>query len=645
MKVAILGGGMASLAAAWELANTKTAQFEITVYQQDHLLGGKGAAVRHKLPGGQERIEEHGIHILFGFYTELMGMLEKAYAAAPESDAWGTLPHFSDALSPNDWAFLAEEYPGDGNWCKPWAIQFPQLPGQPWDGKGATNLQTLFNRLLTWLIDLAEVLDAAIPKPVGPPLSLMSGMVKFLLSQSGIVLNQPASPVGNALTKFAEDLLRAAWKLAKPLLGIDAVRRSWIGIYLAGTVLRGLLTSGILVSRDFESINDQDFRDWLAAVDPFQPGEVPPRLSWASPPVVALYDVVFSRSTTFAAGVMLRDALELVLGYRGHLSYRMNGSMGEVVFSPLYLALLKKGVKFEFFHKLTRIEVANHGAGPVVDKLHFEQRPAPSFAPLVKAAGSGAPAWPREPASTPQSAESRDLQRGVDFHVAVLGIGIGEFDADDPNNVVFEVCQHSPGFKAMVKAVGTAATQAAQLWLDKSVSDLGWPHGPQDGPMYISYARPMNSWADMTHLLKYESWSNPPQVSPASLAYFADELLPNEGTDADHIKVNARNWLDAEAGRVWPKFAFDDLNDPAGSTGQQRLDCHYFRANTEGTDRYTLSEKGTIHQRLKAHESGLRNLALAGDWVLNRLNAGSVEAATLAGVAAGRAIIDGTVSS
>jgi uncharacterized protein with NAD-binding domain and iron-sulfur cluster len=645
MKVAILGGGIGSLSAAWVLAHDTSDQFEITVYQEDHLLGGKGAAVRNLLPGGQERIEEHGIHILFGFYTELMQMLRDAYAEAPKTGPWGQLPDFASAFIPNDWAFLAEEYPGPGDWRQPWAIRFPKMPGDPWDGQGVTDVPTLFERLLQRFIEFVQMLGAAIPGSGSPLFQLIAQLLSNFVANAVFNFALLSAAIVDTLIGFIEKSLQLGWKLAEPFLGLDSVRRLWMGMYLAGANLRGLLTSNILVSGDYASINHLDYREWLADVDSFAPGEVPPSLSWNSPPVLALYDVVFSRSTTFAAGVMLRDALELVLGYRGHLSYRMNGSMGEVVFSPLYLALRAKGVQFRFFHKVTNIQVGDDAGEAVVDRVHFERSLESEYDPLVIAKGSGVPTWPKGPGVTRQGPTGYYISRGAEFDVVVLGIGIGAFSASDSANLAFELCGKSPQFKQMVETVGTAATQAAQLWIDKSVAALGWPHGPAGGPMLISYARPCNSWADMTHLLGSESWPQSNNDGPRSLAYLADELLAGEGTNDADVRENVRSWLKNEATRIWPNFTFDDLHDPNGGSGDARLDPHYFRANVTGSERYTLSEKNTISQRLEPQQSGFRNLALAGDWVKNRLNAGAVESATLAGKAAGKAIIDGAVSA
>src|SRR5262249_51657024 len=65
VRVAIIGGGCGSMAAAFELTRPEHhRRYQVTVYQQGFRLGGKGASGR----GPGNRIEEHGLHIWMGFY-------------------------------------------------------------------------------------------------------------------------------------------------------------------------------------------------------------------------------------------------------------------------------------------------------------------------------------------------------------------------------------------------------------------------------------------------------------------------------------------------------------------------------------------------------------------------------------------------
>ena len=67
-KVAVLGGGVGGMTAAFELTATPELRerFEVTVYQLGWRSGGKGASGRNAAIA--DRIEEHGLHVWFGFY-------------------------------------------------------------------------------------------------------------------------------------------------------------------------------------------------------------------------------------------------------------------------------------------------------------------------------------------------------------------------------------------------------------------------------------------------------------------------------------------------------------------------------------------------------------------------------------------------
>ena len=66
-KIAIIGGGMGGLTAAFDLSSKDLSnKFDITVYQMGWRLGGKCATGRNQ--SKNQRIEEHGIHAFAGSY-------------------------------------------------------------------------------------------------------------------------------------------------------------------------------------------------------------------------------------------------------------------------------------------------------------------------------------------------------------------------------------------------------------------------------------------------------------------------------------------------------------------------------------------------------------------------------------------------
>ena len=76
IKVAIIGGGCASIAAAFELTRpSHKGAYRVTIYQLGWRLGGKGASGR----GPAGRIEEHGLHVWLGCYENAFGLLRELY--------------------------------------------------------------------------------------------------------------------------------------------------------------------------------------------------------------------------------------------------------------------------------------------------------------------------------------------------------------------------------------------------------------------------------------------------------------------------------------------------------------------------------------------------------------------------------------
>ncbi len=115
-KVAILGGGMAGLSAAWRLSEPGWRDhFEsITVYQRGWRLGGKGASSR----GRHDRIEEHGLHIWLGSYENAFALLRECYDEIDRdtTDPAAPIRTWDQALIPADRLGMADR------WGSEWLI-------------------------------------------------------------------------------------------------------------------------------------------------------------------------------------------------------------------------------------------------------------------------------------------------------------------------------------------------------------------------------------------------------------------------------------------------------------------------------------------------------------------------------------------
>src|SRR5215218_1355835 len=122
MRVIILGGGMAGLAAAWALSDPAVPDVEsVTVHQRGWRLGGKGASSR----AVHGRIEEHGLHVWLGYYENAFRLLREAYA---EVDRPRTAPDcpiqtWRDAFTPASVIGLGDDVGDDWH---DWIAWFPE---------------------------------------------------------------------------------------------------------------------------------------------------------------------------------------------------------------------------------------------------------------------------------------------------------------------------------------------------------------------------------------------------------------------------------------------------------------------------------------------------------------------------------------
>jgi uncharacterized protein with NAD-binding domain and iron-sulfur cluster len=465
------------------------------------------------------------------------------------------------------------------------------------------------------------------------------------------------------------------------------VRRIWILADLLLTVMRGIVRHGLLTDpRGFDAIDDYDYRDWLAA-------NGASRATLGSSFVRGLaYNLSFSyedgdlRRPRTSAGQAVRGALRMFFTYRGALFWKMRGGMGDIVFAPLYEVLRRRGVRFEFFHRLENVRLAapEHlapGEKPYVEALELdvqarvkrgsEYRPLidvrglpcwparPDYGQLAKGGRLEAEGWEPESFWDRRRAGTRVLEVRKDFDCVILAVGIGAIP-----HVCREIVARDPRWQRMVRDVQSVETQAFQIWTDASLAELGW-RGPE-GVTLSGFVEPFDTWADMSHLLAEESW--PASAPPRSLAYFCS-VLP--GTSAvpdradtgyparrrEEVRQAAIRFLDRDIRHLWPAAAHPRTGfrwerlvvadadagdgpapaDPAPA-GPARFASQFWTANVNPSDRYTLSLPGTAKSRISPLDNTYDNLILAGDWTACGLVAGCVEAAVISGRLAAHAL-------
>ncbi|UVO27601.1 NAD(P)-binding protein [Bradyrhizobium arachidis] len=684
-KIAILGGGVAALSSAFELTELDPLHelFDITVYTIGWRLGGKGAVGRDEAKG--YRAEEHGLHIWTGFYDNAFELVDRVYAAM---DGLGLSPPFESreqAFEGLDRSVLME--PSKQAWIS-WTFDIPPHEGIPGTPRPAFfSLVDFLRSLLECAVhqtrSIAGFTDQW-PQGVAPSfMATGAGDGPFGSARARIdalpldpkAISARQSEELRTLLRLSRIQLRRKAKLAK--MASDPRK---IVAEITLTIAIGMLKDGVLW-QGFDCIDDFEWTKWMKSR-----GCSSEALDSAV--VRGCYDYVFGFFGTnpystagtvprrdVAAGTGTRILLKLLFTYRGSFFYLLRATMGELLFAPLYQVLSKRRVNFEFFTKVeqiglsqdkasietieTTIQATTH-SGKVYDPLIWigqDEKLAswpshPDYAQLVQGNELRKRRIDLESAWTDWTGvRPRTLTRGTDFDDIVLGIGIGAFDT-----ICKDLVYHKPKWKQMVDAVKTTATVAFQAWTTVGMRELGCKH---DRTALSGFELPLDTWADLSLMLPLEEW--PLQHAPKGLAYFVGCLVDDQAAPtppfSDHTyparklaqeQSSMLAWIKAYLPFLWPGIIypngtirwdrFFDYRGPYAPPTQERFAAQYSRVNINPSDRYVLSVAGSMFKRMRADESGLDNLYLAGDWVRTGINAGCIEASVMAGRAAAAAI-------
>ncbi|OBG23504.1 amine oxidase [Mycolicibacterium celeriflavum] len=659
-KVAILGGGMAGLSAAWRLseAGWRDRFDSITVYQRGWRLGGKAASSR----GPHGRIEEHGLHIWLGSYENAFGLLRECYAELDRAatDPAAPIQTWDQALIPADNLGLADRW-GD-EWLT-WLGTFTrndELPGDPHSlGREITAVGFL-RRAAQLLVDFTRSLRDA--EPVGLILSTSQHPPAIETVQRAAL----AALAAAAEPDSSRPLLDAAVAAIGRSLDYEHRpdhRRSWLLVSLVVAVVRGLVADNLVTDpRGFRAINDEDFGQWI-----LRHGAHPDVLEF--PLIRGLYDLVFGyaegdpRRPAFAAGLAVFLTGLVLFEYKGAIFWKMTAGMGDVVIAPIYQVLRRRGVRFEFFHRVDSLHLDVERRRVETIRLGRQLALAEGideYQPLIRV--GGLPVFPSEPLTDQVQCrpgmhtlethfgdrcdvETRMLQRGADFDHVVLAVSLGMVDI-----VAAELIEDQPEWRALTDHVRTVATQAFQIWLRPDEPALGWP---RPGVTASAYMPPFDTWASMPQTLWAEDW--PADDRPGTVAYFCgafDSPWPAAEPYDDYMRRSrdavhaaAVRYLDHHFGLFLPGattsdgFAWHLLCGADGRRGRDALATQHVSVNIDPSDRYVQSVPGSDKYRLRPDEGGYDNLVLAGDWTDCGMNAGCIEAAVMSGLQAANALL------
>ncbi|QLE58571.1 NAD(P)-binding protein [Nostoc sp. TCL26-01] len=736
-KITILGGGMASLTAAYELTSQPGWEnlYEITIYQTGWRLGGKCATGRNVKPDAPDaepdyRIEEHGLHIFFGFYENAFRLLKQCYDELGGNGPFSTI---EDAFKPHSLIVL-EEYINQ-NWVSI-PFDFPRNSLVPWEGGDVSSLWQHICTTIKFVIQTYTEIDSY-ENPstsLAKQIALGTEVIEFLSDSSllefpsqlmqlflqapsrwGGWLNSISQSIGNILQNldFTSErvFLNLAYNLAQSLPENPKIQRrehhqliiklidrfkahltsqldSKIGqnpsvfwrltlIDLALANIRGLIVDEVILFRSLESLDEYNYRDWLRKHGARES-------SVKSAFIRVLYDLVYgfpegnTNKPQLAAGTAIRILTTILFKYNGAIMWKMQSGMADVVITPLYEVLKRRGVKFQFFHVAQQLHldqdqqaIASITLARQVNLKHPQQE----YQPLISV--KDIRCWPNQPLYdqivdeqaqklqdkkidlesywTPwQNVEQITLTKGDDFDIVLLGISIAALPSICNEFLHAKQNPVHQKWHDMFKQVKTVTTQGGQIWLKPTLAQLGWQ---QTSPVLGAYVEPLDVYADMSELLTRENWTT--EDYPYNLAYFtgviADPGIPPQTEyDFPHkaqkkVEQQAINFLNNYIGHLWPDATqpnnpqglnWDLLIDSQNRQGAERFQAQYWRVNINPSERYVLSVPGSTKYRLKTDESGFNNLYLTGDWINNGYNSGCVEATVMSAMQATRAILN-----
>lgn len=438
-KIAILGGGLGGISTAFELTSRPQwwKDYEITIYQLGWRLGGKGASGRNAAV--HQRIEEHGLHIFFGFYHHAMRMMRRCYGELNRSSDV-PISSFDQAFKKHSQITFMEKLEGQWNQTK---VNLPTNDEQP--GLGDNELPSAWTMLKTFTgmmrLELQETAASSMEQekklfasslrsawktffraaPKGDdsaherhlsdgllarPLEMAMRLAQALPEDAG--LHRPEQH--RALIRVIDSVrvfLRARHQLFTP--SHHAMRWQSLFTDFGTTLVRGVLSDGVLIDpRGFRSLDEEEFSDWCRRHGMSES-------TLRSPLVRGFYNAAFcyedgdTDRPNMAAGTMIQTILLMSTAYKGAFMWKMQGGMGDTIFAPLYEVLRKRGddadeasgregcLRFKFFHRVDALRTS--GPTQTIEQIEVTRqatiKAGKEYAPLTYP--QKLPSWPNEP--------------------------------------------------------------------------------------------------------------------------------------------------------------------------------------------------------------------------------------------------------
>jgi len=636
-RLIVLGGGIASLSAAFYASapgHESVFPGGIHVYEMTEMLGGKGASRRSDSHFVKNRIEEHGLHVWFGSYDNAFSLLASCHAYLEGEAQTNGYQRWSSSLRDIEDGFRPSSRIGlmdyDGASWLPWVADFPEdSTTRPWDERALDEKFGSPSDLVTRALRLAEAflyslagrsiagvkprsvfLDIEdVPIPIQlPPATWISDTFDRLLS-SPETATAGAEAIGRVLEVLARVSTELRNRLDEPVRRHSSLRRGWQLVDLLLAAVRGLINDGVVSMGDFSLIDDFDLRAWLVFHGASEESVSSSLLKVLAYDLPFAYAAGAAEEPLISAAVGVYGLFRLLLTYRGAVMWKLNAGMGEIVFAPIYEALVRRGVEFHFGHEVQEIHLDNleHRA----TKISFKQRASLiAKVPLAVVSVQTGPLAGELPYWTSTLDEGKvpdDIDLGR-HDMVVYGLPVG---------TILQLIPNAPTrWQDCAQKVKTVSTACIQLWLNAPVQH----YAPWASPDITvgGYTEPFDTWSDM-HTLAGESYQ-PGAGAVRSVAYFCN-VAPDGYTNA-RLKEEVSTFLGAGIAAMWPAYRPEMAVDS------------FLKLNDDASSRYTLSVPGTLRARLSPRDNSIRNVRPVGDWTRTSISAGCVESAVISGMLA-----------
>jgi uncharacterized protein with NAD-binding domain and iron-sulfur cluster len=687
-RVAILGGGPAGLAAASGLSSTPDlrARYEVTVYQAGWRVGGKCGQGRQ---GPMNRIDQNGTHYLFGAYDNCFRVAREAYDVleAEGDDRFGT---YEDQFIPRSKVALMQFFRGEWH---VWPLEIPTNRGVPGEGGELPTLSEFLSMALQWMIEVVAGQGTlsflhkegffparehehwwtrgigTIVKGAGKAvdyvgLKLLRLAVRLLEDVAGDELkDEVLEDIAGLVGTFRKWLWHCVDDVVDESL---TARRVWTLLDLGASIVIGAIEDDIFTTEGLEAIDQYDLREWLQKHGCTE-------MAAYSEPITAWYNAIAAYADgdtdtpNMSAAAGLHGMFRLGLTYKGAFAWQMAAEVGDSVIAPLFAALRHRGVRFAFFQRVWDLIPSDDGSH--VDAVEVEIQKAIkagpyAYEPFITVKGRSV--WPDQLRGeqltdptlcvppldsfyTSCSGPRHTLKRGQDYDVLIWAI---------PVPAMATYCTKLLAQKAdlanMVDKLRVTETQSLRVWMKPDLEGLGWTYGPS---VMSAYYQPLATWEDNSQLIETETW--PPNNRPGSMATLFGPLA-SDGTFPPHTdsgypgarleiaQARGMQFLDYFVGPLWPRMT-RERGGPGvdwaklavwdeSRKGAERYMGQAPRANVGPIESYTQIHSGTLSARRRVDETGYDDFYIAGDWVRNGFEVGSVEGAVMSGLQASRAI-------